>query len=164
MKIGKISLVILIISLVVYTIAVAGDMAWLDYNNCAFCKNLAAEEGLLDNIVKWEHRNIENGSVALCQVDKEYLPAFKKAMAGIDKTAKRMQVGEQLSLCGWCSTFVGLMAQGVKTEDLEFDDTFVSLIYSDNPELVDQIHAMTDRTNDEIMKAVEAKKHKGHDH
>ena len=150
--------VVLAFMLMVFVIATAQDKPWFDMENCAFCKNLSAQPGLMDHLTKWEHHNVKNGSVSITEVDKEYIDAYKKAIMGMEATAKRMQAGEMLPMCGMCEAYGAVMMKGAQSEEVQSGNIFISLMYSDDPEVVNEIHALTDRTNDEIMKMEEMKK------
>ena len=166
----KIGLMVLAIALIYVASATAEDKPWFDMENCAFCKNLAAQPGLMDNITKWEHHNVKNGSISITEVNKDYLDAYKKAMDGMNAAAKKMEAGEQLPMCGMCEAYGGLMMKGVKWEEVGSDNIFVTLMYSDDLAVIEEIHSLTDRTNDEMKKMEEMKKakqmegHEGHDH
>jgi len=150
--------VVLAFTLMVFVIATAQDKPWFDMENCAFCKNLSAQPGLMDHLTKWEPHNVKNGSVSITEVDKEYVDAYKKAMAAMKVTAHRIQEGEQLPICGMCEAYNGLMMKGAQSDEVQSGNIFVSLMYSDDPEIVNEIHAITDHTNDEMMKMKEMKK------
>ncbi|MCP4582757.1 MAG: hypothetical protein GY839_14195 [candidate division Zixibacteria bacterium] len=167
----KVGLMILAISLIYLATATAGEgKAWFDMENCAFCKNLADQPGLMENFAKWEHHNVKNGSLSISEINKDYVDAYKKAMAGMEATAKKAQAGEQLQMCGYCEGFGGLMMKGVQFDEVQSGNTFVSISWSSDSEVVKAIHAHTDRTNDEMkkMEEIEKKKemkgHEGHGH
>jgi len=158
MRNARTIIVALAFTLIVFVIATAQDKSWFDMENCAFCKNLTAEPGLMDHITKWDHHNVKNGSVSVTVVDEAYLPAYKKAMMGMEATAKKMQAGEKLPMCGMCEAYGAAMMKGAQSEEVQSGNIFVSLMYSNDPEVINEIHAMTDRTNDEMMKMEEMKK------
>ncbi|UCC80885.1 MAG: hypothetical protein JSW64_05865 [Candidatus Zixiibacteriota bacterium] len=161
MRIVKISAAVLALSLICLASAAAGEKAWFDMENCAFCKNLAAQEGLMDNITKWEHHKVKNGAISITEVNKDYLPAYKTAMAGMEATSKKIQGGETLPMCGMCEAYGALTMKGVQWEEVGSDNVFVMLMHSDDPEVVKEIHAITDRTNDEIKKMEAVEKTEG---
>lgn len=158
MRNARTIMVALVFTMMVFVIATAQDKPWFDMENCAFCKNLSAQPGLMDHLTKWEHHNVKNGSVSITVVDEAYLPAYKKAMMMMGETGKKMQAGEKLPMCGMCEAYGGLKMKGVQMEEVGSDNVFISLMYSDDPEVINEIHAMTDRTNDEMMKMEEMKK------
>lgn len=176
MRALRISLCVLIVSLALLVVTSADEKPWFDMENCAFCKNLKAEEGLMDNITKWEHHNVKNGTVSITVVNKEYLPAYKRAMDGMEKTSQRMEAGEQLPMCGMCEAYGAAMMKGAQWDEIQSGNTFVSIMYSSEPEVISEIHALTDRTNQEMEKMMEMEKagemkkmemeegHEGHDH
>ena len=150
-----ISLTVTMLVMLSFSISAAQDRPWFDMENCAFCKNLLAEEGLLDHITKWEHHNVDNGSVSITVVDKDYLEAYLRAMHNMDEVAKRVQQGEKLPMCSMCQAYTQVMEMGAKWDEVQSDNMFVSIWYSDDPEVVARIHAVTNTTNDEMKKMQE---------
>jgi hypothetical protein len=157
MKKLAIASVVMLFVLLGFAMLAAQEKPWFDMENCAFCKTLTAEEGLMDHFKKWEHHNVDNGSVSISVVDKEYVPAFKRAMHNMEEVSKKLQQGEMLPMCGMCEAYGELMQMGAKWDEVESDDIFVSLIYSDKADVVAAIHAMTDRTNAEMKKMEQEK-------
>jgi hypothetical protein len=155
MRNARTIIVALAFTLIVFVIATAQDKPWFDMENCAFCKNMTAEPGLMDHITKWEHHNVKNGSVTVTVVDEAYLPAYQKAMMGMEATAKKMQAGEKLPMCGMCEAYGAAMMKGAQVDEVQSGNIFVDLMYSDDPEVISEIHAMTDRTNAEMKKMME---------
>jgi len=167
MKNTRTILVVMAFALIIFVIATAADKSWFDMENCAFCKHLTAEPGLMDHITKWDHYNVKNGSVSVTVVDEAYLPAYKKAMMMMEETGKKMQAGEQLPMCGMCEAYGAVMMKGAQWEEVQSGNIFVSLMYSGDPDVINEIHALTDRTNDEMKKMEDMEKqkgHEGHDH
>ncbi len=175
MRMRKVSIGAAVVALAMIVVAFAGK-PWFDMENCDYCSNLIAEKGLMENMPKWEHHNVKNGSMTITVVNEEYIPAYKRAMAKMEEVGKREQAGEKVNTCGMCDAYSALFMKGVQWDVVESGNTFISLMWSDNPEIVDEIHAMTDRTNkemammEEMEKAGEMKKakmhdkHKDHDH
>lgn len=155
----KLAIGSVVVSLVLmsFSMLAAQEKPWFDMENCAFCKNLAAEEGLMDHITKWEHHNVQNGSVSISVVDQECVEAYKRAMHNMEEVSKKLQQGEMLPMCGMCEAYGELLQMGAKWDEVESDNIFVSLMYSDKPDVVARIHAMTSRTNDEMKKMEQPK-------
>jgi hypothetical protein len=154
---AKIAFVVVLAALL-YVFVIAEEKPWFDMDNCAFCKNLKTDPALLDHMPIWEHHNIHNGALTITQVDEAYLPSYEKAMAAMEEVGKRMEKGEQLPMCGMCTAYGEVMMQGAKSEEIKSGNLYVSIMYSDNPEVVKKIHAMTDRTNEEMKKMEEMEK------
>lgn len=140
--------------------AMAQEPPWFDMHNCAICKNLMAEPGLMDHFTKWEHYKTANGMLNLSVVDKEYVPAYKKACANIDATIAKFGEGEMPYLCGSCIAFGEIMEAGAKYEEFESDNIFMSTLTSEKPEVIQQIHAWVDRTHEEMAKMEQMEKQK----
>lgn len=151
-------LVLLVAAIFMWAPVALAETPWFDMPNCAFCKNLTAEPGLMDHITKWEHKNISNGSMTITAVDLEYLSAFKRAMGNMEKTSEALKQGQMLPMCGMCQAFGMLMQQGAKYENVESGNIFVGMMQSDKPEVVAKIHEWTDRTNAEMKKMEEMPK------
>lgn len=156
----KLTIGSVVVSLVLlsFSMLAAQEKSWFDMQNCAFCKNLTAEEGLMDHITIWDHHNVDNGSVCISVVDKEYVEAYKRAMHNMEEVGKRLEQGEMLPMCGMCRAYGELIKMGAKQDMVESGNVFVSIMYSDNPDVVAAIHAVTNRTNDEVKKMEQMKK------
>jgi len=136
----------------------AGDTPWFDLANCSFCKSMSQEPGLMDHI-SWENHKIANGMISVTVVDPEYKEAWDRAHMGMMEAAKKLESGEQMPVCGFCNSYGMLKMAGATCDYVE---TSVGLVYtmtSDNEELIQKIHAHTDKTNEEYAKmmAAEAK-------
>lgn len=158
MRKRMIGLLVVSLAMLSFSVSTAQDRPWFDMENCSFCKNLLAEEGLMDHFTKWEHHNVDNGSVSITVVDKEYLEPYLRAAHNMDEVAKRLQQGENLPMCGMCQAYTDVMKMGARWDDVQSDNMFVSLWYSDDPDVVARIHAVTNTTNDELKKMQEAMK------
>lgn len=158
MKTAKIILMVLALILALVILVTAEDKPWFDMEKCGFCSQLMAQPGLMDHITKWEHHNTKNGSLSITVVDPEYLSAYKQAMAKMEEVGKKMQQGEPVYMCGMCEAYGALTMKGVQFDVVESGNIFVMNMYSDKPELVSGIHAMTDRTNAEMKKMQETEK------
>jgi hypothetical protein len=131
----------------------AGEKPWFDMENCVFCKNLAAEPGLLDNM-KWEHYDIEHGALAMTVVAPKYEEAFTKAQKEMQDVAMKMAKGETEGVvtCGHCDTYAMLMMSGAKFENVKTSAGYITLITSDDEEMIKKIHAFAQRNRDEMAK------------
>ena len=148
---------------VVAFILIAGtppeEKPWFDMQNCAICKNLTAEPGLMQHFTKWEHFKTADGLMNLSVVDKEYVPAYKKAQANMDAVIEKMkQGGEMPYLCNACMAYGEIMQEGAKYEQFQSDNIFMSSLTCDKPEVVAKIHAWVDRTQAEMAKMQEMQK------
>ena len=47
------------------------------------------------------------------------------------------------------------MQQGAKLEEIDSDNVFITMMYAEDPAVIEQIHMHTDRTNDELAKMSE---------
>ncbi|MDX1387833.1 MAG: hypothetical protein R3344_01505 [Acidobacteriota bacterium] len=142
--------------------AMTGEGAWFDPENCSICKNMAAEEGLMEH-TKWETYMISNGAMSVMVVDPAYAEKMERASKGMEATIAKLESGEQLPLCGFCMSYGNLMMNGAEREEFMTEwGTHISLMTSDNPELVEAIQAHFEKTIVEYAKFMEAGGH-GHD-
>ena len=130
------------------------DKPWFDMENCAMCKNLIAEPGLLEHS-DWENHKIDNGAVIVTTVDEEYLPAMKEASKKMQAVAEKLMAGEKHYLCGMCSAYGELYMSGAKVQSVETNHGFVEIFTSDDPATVAKIHAFADKNNEEMAKMME---------
>ena len=146
------------IALVVAALAVVGsaglitaeETQWFDLT-CGICKNMAAEEGLMDNL-KWETHLIENGSLSVMQIAKGYQEKMERAHKHMTEAGEKLKSGEQMHLCGFCQSYGKLMMSGVKTEEIDTAAGHISLMTSEDAAVVKQIQAHAQRTIDEYEK------------
>ncbi len=132
--------------------AIAQEKPWFDMEKCAFCKQLAKHEGLADH-TSCKYHHIINGMISITVVDDEYLESYKQAQADMQNVAEKMaQSGEFPYMCGFCSKYAYFMMSGVKIESVESDDAIVLIMQSDNPDMVKDLHAFADKSNEEMKK------------
>lgn len=152
----KLSFAVVALALTAGIIAVAGEEGpWFDLENCAFCKNLSAEPGMLD-AMHWENHVIDEGMLTVTQVPEQYREAWARARKHMQETGEKMQAGEALHLCGFCQSYGKLLQAGAKVEEIDGDVVKITLMTSDDPEVVKAIQAHAQRTIDEYKKMVEA--------
>ncbi|MBD3258987.1 hypothetical protein GF377_11185 [candidate division GN15 bacterium] len=163
----KTKLLVAVAVLALALVALAGDeKPWFDMETCSFCKHLIEDPGLLHHC-DWEHHKISDGVLTVTTVEDEYLDAFNTAMANMEEAGKKMQSGEMLPMCGMCTAMGNLMMTGAQWESVTTKHGSVSVLTSDDPAVVEKIHAFADRTNDEMAKMMAAEDehgHEGHDH
>ena len=136
----------------------AQDTPWFDLVNCGFCKNLAAQEGLLEHM-KWENFVIGTGMISVTTVEPGWEDKYKAAMAGIEDAAKRFQAGERFPLCGMCTAYGMIKATGkVKEEGFSTKAGDIFVMTSTDPDVIAKIQANAQRTIDEYAKMEAAEK------
>jgi hypothetical protein len=149
------------------SVSAGDDGAWFDMENCGMCKNMSAEKGLMENM-QWENVAIENGLLSICTVDKKYDEAYKRSQKKMQETSALLMKGEKMDLCGFCKSYGSLMMAGAMMENVETKAGHIMLMTSDNPEVVKQMHAHVERTNEEMAKMMNSKmskgSHEGHSH
>ena len=118
--------------------------------------------------INWEEYDISNGVVSISTVRKESLPVYRAAHAKMMKDIERIEQGDTLQLCGFCTKIGELMQRGAVYDYVETKTGDVSIITAADPELVADIKAMSARTRDEMKKMEmmkkEEMKEKGHKH
>lgn len=118
---------------------------WFDLQNCGMCKHLAAQEGLMDAI-KWEVHKIDNGAIMVANVPENMMDKWNKAAAAMETAAKELQTGKHMEMCGFCECYGKLAQSGMHVQEYKGETGNISLLTSDKPEVVKQIHEMADRT------------------
>ena len=139
--------------------ALAGDhpmgteTGWFDMENCAMCKNLVVDPGLLPHTT-WENFSIENGMMNIMTVDPAYAESMATASAAMEALGTKMHSGEvnpmEMQFCGRCMEFGQIMMAGVHMENVKGEAAEVTLVTSDDPVLVKRLHAMVERDNKEM--------------
>ena len=138
-----------------------GDKQWFDMG-CDLCKVFLEEPKLMETM-GWEQYEISNGIVQISVVEAPLLPAYRtahgKMMAGLD----RLEKGDSLYLCGYCTAFGELTKAGAKIEYIETKTGDVLILTGDTPELIADIKAMAARTEEEMMKMEAMEKEHKHE-
>jgi len=138
-----------------------GEALWFDMENCAFCKNLSKDPQLMKNM-SWEHHDISNGVATITVVKPEFKKSYLEAQAAMMDVGKKMQSGElkmaDVKMCGHCQNYGKLMMMGAKMEHVQGTFADVTLMTSDNPEMVKEIKAFAQRNRDEMAKMEQAEK------
>ncbi len=137
-----------------------GEQSWFDMDNCGMCKPMASEEGLMDHM-DWEHYLISNGWMSVTTVAPEFMEAFERAHTGMGEIAVKMAQGEEVHLCGFCQSYMGLAMAGANVENVKTSSGYIGLVTSADPAVVAKIKDHAKRTMDEYQKMMEA--HGEHD-
>jgi hypothetical protein len=152
-KLAALALVALFIS----GVGVAGEKPWMDMANCAMCKNMVAVPGLMENMT-FEQYDLTKGVVSVTTVDKAHLAAYRKAHGQMMETAKKLQAGEMMELCGHCTALGAIMMKGVDQDYAETPTGDIWVMTSSKPEVATELKAWAKRNKEEM-----AKMHAGHE-
>ncbi|HEY6565739.1 MAG TPA: hypothetical protein VIY86_14720, partial [Pirellulaceae bacterium] len=125
------------------------EMPWFDVEHCAFCKNMAEQEGLLE-ATQCETHKISDGMIMVSLFPDEFKEASRRANEAMQQTASQLQSGQPLPVCGFCQQIGSMMAQGVTIQKIVGDHCELSLFTSHDPTVVKTIHAFADRVIKEI--------------
>ena len=153
MRMMRFAVMVGLVTALTLSVGVAGpeETNWFDAKNCAMCKNLGAEEGLLENM-RWETHKISNGMLSVAVIPEEYEEKFARAAANMNKVAKEMQGGTTPHLCGFCTNYGMLMMSGATAEELHTDAGHISLVTASDSEVIEKIHKHADKTVAEYKK------------
>lgn len=154
---------IAMLTLALITVTTHGDhhkekkgKAWLDLENCVICQPMGQRMDMMAEVT-WENHKIANGSLSASVVPAKYKGVMDKLHDQMKMTAEKvMKSGDLSKCCGFCTSYGELQAAGAKSEEIKTEFGVISLLTSDDPELVKKIHAHTDKTNAEFAKMVEA--------
>ena len=147
-------LTICAVALIVSVAALAGDDAepWFDLENCAFCKHIGAEEGLVDHMHS-EYHNLKGGILFIMTIDPQYKEAFDRAQAAMNEVGIEMQkTGEVPHMCRHCRMYGEFMTSGVAIECVEAEVGSICMMTSEKPEMVEKLQAFGARTAEETAK------------
>jgi hypothetical protein len=152
----------------VFTIALAGDEPWFDMVNCEMCKPLGDNPELLEHM-SWEIFELSNGILLLSTVDKAYEEPYKKIGVAMQKVVDRIMAGEEVQLCNSCQAMNMIYSKQPKVENFVTQHGDVTVMTSDDLEVVAEMHAWAKRTNEELAKyeaeeMEEVEEHHDHDH
>ena len=76
----------------------------------------------------------------------------------MEETGKKLQAGEQMYLCGSCMAYGELMMAGAKFQSIPTAHGNVSLITSDDPDMVARIQKYGQKNIDEMAKYMQMEK------
>ncbi len=158
-------LVLSVLAVLVFVAGVVGaeeESAWFDLDNCAFCKQMSNEEGLIESM-SWETHLIENGALTIIVVPESKVEAFERAEKHMHEMGAKIEGGEKMHLCGFCQSYGMLMMSGAKVEKVDGDAARVTLMTSADSEVVKKIQTHAQKTIDEYnkMMAAEGQAHGG---
>ena len=135
-----------------------GEKPWFDMQNCAICKAMTAEPGLMEHMTMNTYATA-TGMVDVCTVDPAYKEAFDRAGAKMMATIKDLEAGKDVGpLCGYCTSYGMLMKAGAKSEMFDMPNGSVSVMSSTNPAVIAKIQAHAKRTTEEMAKMKEGMK------
>ena len=149
MKRSLVAFAALIAIAIVAPLTTAGEeKPFFDLENCAICKNLGAEEGLMDHI-DWETHLLDNGALTVSYVPEEYKAAMARAHGKMMAVVQKMESGESVHLCGFCTSYGALMTSGAQIKEFETKTGSISLMTSTDAKVVEMIHAHSNKTEEE---------------
>ena len=138
-----------LIGLLVAGVGVAGETAWLDWQNCDMCSNM--DPALFDHMT-WEQYDISDGVVSLTIVEQDYIGSYRTASMKMMEVGKEMQSGKQVKLCGSCTELGMCMAKGAVPEFVPTSSGSVMIITASDPKVVAEIKAWSQKNKDEMAK------------
>jgi hypothetical protein len=150
---------IMLVAVLLFSFSNADEKPWFDMEHCSFCKILTEYDGLLDNMT-WEHYPISNGVVTISTVNDAYREAYDEVGTRMQAVGQKVMQGEELPLCQMCATFGTFFSRGAKYEKVATKKGDFSLMTSDDPELVKEMHEWARHTNEEMAKFTASKNKK----
>lgn len=145
----------------------AGTEDWMDMENCAICKHLAADQEMMTNI-SWELYATKSGMVSVTTINDGYAERFETAHANMKATVDKMMAGEEMDVCNMCMGMGSLFQKGATSETFKTRKGEICITSSDNAEVVTEMHVWVERTEAGMKKMHEGIKddgsHEGHSH
>lgn len=138
------------------------EVAWFDMANCEICKTMAGIEGMMEH-VKWEIHPIENGFLSVTVMPDEMKEHWAAAMNDMKSVVAKVEKGEDVKLCGFCKSMGDLIQAGAKKTELETVAGHIEMMTSDDPKVVEKLHAHAKRTIEAHKKMMEMMKEHSHD-
>tara|TARA_R110002049_G_scaffold2750_4_gene21989 strand:+ start:172619 stop:173104 length:486 start_codon:yes stop_codon:yes gene_type:complete len=146
------------ITALLLTTAVAdhhNEKPWLDMQNCEICKHMSKHMDVMQNVT-WETHKIESGLLSASVVPKEHRQMVDAIHKNMQASAKLFETGKDMQLCGFCNSHMALKKSGAKEQEINTDFGMVSLLTSDDPDVVKQIHDHAEKTIKEFAAFKEA--------
>ena len=66
----------------------------------------------------WEHHLTATGVMTISTVNSEFQPQFARAKAGMKELLGKVVAGEEIQVCGYCSSIASLLKGGAKAENV----------------------------------------------
>lgn len=116
---------------------------------CEICSSMMEHPELMQS-VEWETHKIDQGMLMVATVPKEHLEAFRKMSKQWEQAIEEVKAassrGEEVELCTFCGEMGKLMQAGAKHQEVATKHGAVTLVTSDKPEVVKQIHALAEKS------------------
>lgn len=128
-----------------------GKPGWFDPAHCEVCQPMHERPDLMMSM-EWGTYKLKNGMMMTAVIPESKQQEFH----AVCQKMHEVHPGADAELCGFCQAFGGLVAAGAKMEEVKTNFGNVTLVTSDDPQLVAKIHAMADRTIAETAKMAEA--------
>lgn len=129
----------------------AEEKPWLDLQGCSVCKHMGAHMDLMQEVT-WETHKISNGMLSASVIPKKHEAKMLEIHEEMKRMMSKLEKGEPMELCGFCTAHHELMQAGAKTEDIKTDFGMIGMLTSDDPAVVKRIHALVDLTVTEFEK------------
>jgi hypothetical protein len=158
------ALAIVAVALVALPTAFAAQgESWFDLEGCSMCKSMSSEKGLMENM-EWENHLTTDGMMTVTVVKHGYEEAFERAMTNMEATGAKLMAGEDLYLCGFCTSYGSLHMAGANFENFQTAGGHINLVTSRDPAIIETIHAHGQTTIDEMAKMTGGKEKSDHPH
>ena len=136
-----------LVALLAAGFGMAQEKAWFD-TNCGMCKPMYDKPGLMKNM----QYELSNGMIAITNVHKEQLAAYRAAHEEMMKIAEGLGKGEMVEMCGSCMALGKCLMGGVHEEYVQTPTGDLWIVTSDNPEVVAGLHEWVKRNKQEMEK------------
>jgi hypothetical protein len=150
-KIGMTLAVLAVLVMVAGPGTAGEDKPWFDMANCDMCKNMAAHPEMMAK-VSWKGYPLNNGLMMVTTVTDDARETFMSMCKDMEATSEKLMAGEEMSLCGSCDAYAGLLGKGVTNEMVATDFGSVRLSMSDDQEVVSALHAWAEHNDEEMAK------------
>ena len=154
------SLLLSLAVLFVVPFSLSADDDWFDMQNCEICKCMSGHMDMMME-VKWGVHKTENGMMMISVVPEKHQKTMKAAHDEMMQVVARLEKGEKMHCCGFCTSYGKLKQGGAKIEEIETVGGKVTLVTSDNSEMIKMIHEHATKTmaaHEKMMKEMSGKK------
>lgn len=143
------ALISVLVLLLALPLIAQDEKTWFDTEKCAFCKEFAAQDGLMDN-VSHEYHNIAKGMTSIMYINDGYWDEFQAAQKGMQKVMGSMQSGEMPYMCGHCEKIGYFAMKGVTMDEITSKDCVIVIYQSDDPATVAELQAFGEQNKAEL--------------
>ena len=122
-----------------------GEKPWLDMQKCQICKCMGEHMETMQHVT-WETHKIDHGMLSASVIPSEHRAMVEAIHKKMHAMGNLRATGKEMELCGFCDSYGALKQAGAKEQEITTDFGMITMLTSDDSDLVKKIHDHADRT------------------